>query len=305
VEDLLEEVQPEALDRAREGKTSRARIRSRGQNFSVEIVSAATLARPEQLALNIGIDDMRRDAMYREFLEINSALSAPRRSWAGALELTPSDLAAMSGCFRRFQLTRVIGELEPRRSLVGASGAMRMGSLAHEILETAEELSLPDLERLGVPELRDVFESREWRELERLAPEREVPFLLHLRAAEKECFIRGRMDLVVRGASPRVVDYKYASSGPDDEHTYEVQMAVYSLALMNSLSIDRVQGELWYLKPSLKVSRREYRRDEAERQVTALVARYLQVMNSAEWSKAERPFCDSVGCGFRGRCWDS
>jgi hypothetical protein len=113
------------------------------------------------------------------------------------------------------------------------------------------------------------------------------------------------MDLVVSGASPRVVDYKYASPAPGDENTYEVQMAVYSLAVMKSLGIDRVHGELWYLRPSLKVSRREYKRDEAERLVTSLIARYLQTMTSAEWPKAERRFCDSVGCGFRSRCWDS
>jgi ATP-dependent helicase/nuclease subunit A len=303
VEDLLEEAQPGALDRAREGKPSRARIRSRGQNFSVEIVSAATLARPEQLALNIGIDGVRRDAAHREFLEIDAMLSSPRRSWTGALELTPSDLAALAGCFRRFHLTRVVGEVEPKQSADGASGSMRLGSLAHEILEAGDQLSLQDLERLGVPELRAVFESREWRELDN--PEREVPFLLHIKALERDCFVRGRMDAVVLGYSPRVIDYKYASPAPGAESAYEMQMAVYTLALMKSQSIDRVLGELWYLKPSLKVSRREYRRDETERRVTALVERYLEAMTSAEWLKAERSFCDSIRCGFRGKCWES
>ena len=53
-----------------QGKTTRVRFRSRGQDFSVEMLSAAAFTRPEQLPLNIDIAAVNRETRIAEFQEL-------------------------------------------------------------------------------------------------------------------------------------------------------------------------------------------------------------------------------------------
>ncbi|MCI0348410.1 MAG: PD-(D/E)XK nuclease family protein, partial [Acidobacteriales bacterium] len=127
----------------------------------------------------------------------------------------------------------------------------------------------------------------------------------HLRAGGNDCWVRGRMDAVVAGDPPRVIDYKYATWKDGAETNYEVQMIAYCLALMKSLGSDRAISELWYLKAPMKVVRREYTRAEAEASLAELLTRYSNSIDHDDWPMADRPYCDSVECGFRSQCWHS
>jgi CRISPR/Cas system-associated exonuclease Cas4 (RecB family) len=182
---------------------------------------------------------------------------------------------------------------------------MQLGSLAHSILETGLAPSLDTLKSQGVPDLHAVFASKEWQSLSAAAVERELPFLMHLKLGERDCFIRGRMDAVVAGDPPRVIDYKYSSWSAGVEIAYEIQMTAYSLALMKSARVDRAIAELWYLKSPMKVLRREYTQEEAEQRIGELVGRYMDSLSSGQWPMANRAYCDSVQCGFREKCWAS
>jgi CRISPR/Cas system-associated exonuclease Cas4 (RecB family) len=107
------------------------------------------------------------------------------------------------------------------------------------------------------------------------------------------------------GQVPRVVDYKYASWRLGAEADYEMQMTAYALALMKALRSERALSELWYLKPPLRIIRREYARDEAEDRLKTLLGEYNQAVRNDAWPAAERAYCDKVECGFRERCWSA
>ncbi len=121
--ELFEKVQPGAIDRARTGKTTRVRFRSRGQDFSVEVLSAAAFMRPEQLPLNIDIAAVSRETIYREFQELTRAIDKRPSRRISSVEMTPSDLAGLRGCFRYFQWTRLLGLIEPGTQAAGGPAA--------------------------------------------------------------------------------------------------------------------------------------------------------------------------------------
>ena len=303
---FFEKVQPEAIDRARQGKTSRVRIRSRGQNFSVELLSTAEFTRPEQLPLNIDIETVNRDAVFREFREITRALRETSSRRVSSVEMTPSALAGLHGCFRYFHWTQMLGLTEPRpagSSLSDSTQSMQRGSRAHEILETGLEPSLDALMARDLPDLQAVFESKEWQELSKLDVARELPFIMHILVDGRDCYVRGRMDAVVSGEVPRVIDYKYAKWRGGAEADYDIQLYAYGLAVMKSLATQRAAVELWYLRAPMKVVKRELIRDEAERHITDLFRKYFESLSSGKWPMAERPYCDAVECGFREQCW--
>jgi ATP-dependent helicase/nuclease subunit A len=299
---LFENVQSGAIEKAREGKTSRIRFRGRGQDFSVEMLSALAFTKPEQLPLNIDMAAVHRDAAYRDFEELSKAISQRGLPQCESVELTPSELAELHGCFRYFQWTRLMGLQEPGTKPFAGAPQMQLGSLAHSILETGMRPSLDALTSQGVPDLHAVFDSKEWKSLDVATVERELPFLMHLKVGEKDCFVRGRMDAVVAGDPPRVIDYKYASWRAGSELDYEIQMIAYSLALMKSAGVDRAVAELWYLKSPMKVVRQEYTRAQAEQRISELLRRYMESISGGEWPMAEQTYCDSVQCGFRDRC---
>jgi ATP-dependent exoDNAse (exonuclease V) beta subunit len=301
--DLFERVQPGALDRARQGKTTRVRFRSRGQDFSVEVLSAAEFTRPEQLPLNIDIATVNRETAFREFKEMSDALERRPARPLASIEMTPSDLGALWGCFRYFHWTRLMGINEPGFPLTGNELQLRIGSTVHALLESGRELSVDVLREKGLLDLEPVFQSKEWRALAKADVERELPFIMHVRAGSRNCFIRGRMDAVVSAHPPRVIDYKYALWRSGGEAEYEIQMMAYCLAVMKSSGSDRAVGELWYLKSPMKVLHREYSYDEAERTLSGILERYLQSLSSGTWPAAERSYCDATECGFRERCW--
>jgi CRISPR/Cas system-associated exonuclease Cas4 (RecB family) len=289
VERMLETTQPGAVQKAREG----APVKVRGRGFSVQVVPVSKWNLPEQLAfpaeaIVAGEPDM-------------TPLRLPRP--AAAMEMTPSDLAALNGCFRFFQWTRLMGLAEPGMESNGEPPQMRLGTLAHSLLESGVAPDPETLATAGLSDLAGLFESAEWRRLCSSGAEREMPFIVHVSLQGGGCWVRGRMDAAVPGPVPRVIDYKYARWREGGEANYDIQMTAYCLALMKACETDRAEGELWYLKPPMKIVRREYSRREAERSLKDLIERYVRAIETDCWPPAERAYCDRVECGFREKCW--
>ena len=293
VRDTVEQVQPGAIEKAREGKT----VKVRAKDFTMDIVPASILNVPEQLSLSVGSAMVGGESVVAQFRELKASLGAGEERLS-SVDLTPSDLSALSGCFQYFHLTRVLGIAEPGMEGRGDSSAMRLGTRAHKILE----LGLREAAR-ELPDLEQVFDSPQWRALDTADPERELAFMIHLDVDGRDCWVRGRMDAVVAGDIPRVIDYKYARWREGDEDSYDLQLTAYCVALMKSLGTARAVGELWYLKSPMKIVQREYTLVEAEERLRVLMGRYMQVVESGEWPKAARSYCDREECGFRSRCF--
>jgi ATP-dependent helicase/nuclease subunit A len=289
MEQLFEATQPGAIAKARDGKPQTVKFKG----FTVKVLPASQLNLPEQLAFD-------GDAILVGEPDI-PFVQQPRIQ--AGIDVTPSDLTSLDGCFRYFHWTRIGGLAEPGRENTGGSPAMRLGSIAHKVLETSMSSPSEALVSAGVPDLELVFQSADWRDLTSASPEREMPFIMLLEVDGKDCWIRGRMDVTVIGELPRVIDYKYARWADGAESGYEVQIMAYSLALMKALDTDRAIGELWYLKSPMKIVRREYTRQQAEQRLSALLMKYLKAMDTGEWPTADRSYCDRVECGFRPQCW--
>ena len=289
IEQLFEAAQPGAIARAREGKAQTVKFKG----FSVKVLPASQLNVPEQLAFDgDAILVGEPDIPYVQKPRINVGV-----------DMTPSDLTTLDGCFRYFYWTRISGIAEPGCAPAGSLPQMRLGSIAHKFLESSMPPPPETLTAAGVPDLAAVFQSPDWRNLKAASPERELPFIMHLEVEGKDCWVRGRMDATVMQEVPRVIDYKYASWKDGAEAGYEMQILAYSLALMKALGTDRALGELWYLKAPLKIVRREYSREEAEVRLKELLRKYLSSVGTGVWPMAERSYCDRVECGFRDRCW--
>jgi ATP-dependent helicase/nuclease subunit A len=291
IEQLMNSLQPGAIEKAREG--SKLSIKFKGS--TVRVLPASQLNVPEQLEFTTNAILVGEPRIPRS--------PAPRSG--AAVEMTPSDLTSLSGCFRFFHWTRILGIAEPGCEATGDTPQMRLGSAAHKILESSTPPTRDSLAASGLPDLAAVFESAEWRELAGASPERELPFIMHVDVDGKDCWVRGRMDAAVsmEGAMPRVIDYKYALWREGAEANYEIQMTAYALALMKALGTDRAAAELWYVKSSMKVVRREYTRLEAERTLRGLLSKYMNAVERNLWPAADRAYCDRVECGFRERCW--
>jgi ATP-dependent helicase/nuclease subunit A len=288
-EQLIEAGQKGALEKARDGKPVTVRFKG----FSVKVVPASQLNGPEQLRF-------KTDAMLVG--EPNIPQSTTPRAFP-SIELTPSDLTALDGCFRYFHWTRILGIGEPGRPSTGDTPQMRLGAVAHKLLETGARPPARDLESAGLSDLGAVFECGDWQSLISAKPEREMPFIMYLSVNGKDCWIRGRMDVVVPGDPPRIVDYKYAKWQEGCEADYRVQMTAYSLAVMKALGTSRAVSELWYLKSPMKIAREEYTEPEAGQQLSDLLSRYFTAVATESWPAAERTYCDRVECGFRAQCW--
>jgi len=291
MEQLFATVQTGAIERARDGKPLTVKFKG----FAVKILPASQLNIPEQLAFTAG-------TMLVGETDIPCGARAPLPS---SVEMTPSDLTALGGCFRYFHWTRTLGWPEPGAEPTGRSSQMRLGSLAHKFLESAATPGSEALASAGIPDLDFVFQSAEWRDLSSASPERELPFLMHLEAGAKDCWIRGRMDAVVVADVPKVIDYKYAAWQEGAESDYEVQLTAYSLALMKALSAGRAIAELWYLKSPMKIVRHEYTFEDAENRLRELLLKYVKATETNDWAPAERSYCDHVECGFRKKCWSA
>jgi ATP-dependent helicase/nuclease subunit A len=289
INQVFEDIQPGAIEKARDGKAQTIKFKG----FSVKVLPASQLNVPEQLAFST--DTIRVG-------EPNIPVAAKLRMYP-ALDMTPSDLGVLDGCFRFFHWTRISGISEPGREPSGDTPQMKLGSIAHKFLESAVKPSADVLAAAALPDLATVFDSREWQDLTAAFPERELPFIMYLSVDGKDCWVRGRIDAAVASEVPRVIDYKYATWRESAESVYDIQMTAYALALMKALNVDQAISELWYLKSPMKVVRRQYRRESAEARLTALFSRYLAAVDSNEWPAAERAHCDQVECGFRQRCW--
>jgi hypothetical protein len=289
----LEKLGPGALEKAREGKEQTVKFKG----STVKVVPASQWNIPEQLEFTANAILVGEPSVPR--------IPAPRL--APALEMTPSDLATLNGCFRFFQWTRILGIAEPGHEPTGDTPQMRLGSIAHKMLERADPPAADTLEAHGVPDLGAVFQCREWRELAAALPERELPFIMHVGVAGKDCWVRGRMDAAVgsdeNGRMPRVIDYKYAVWREGGETAYDMQMTAYALALMKAMDTGRAVAELWYLKSPMKIVRREYTLADAEEKLRGLLSKYVAAVEQNDWPAAERAYCDRIECGFRQRCW--
>jgi ATP-dependent helicase/nuclease subunit A len=289
IEQVFEQSDPGVIERARDGKPASVKFKG----FSVKVVPASRLNVPEQLAFSAGGILVAEPDI--------PLVRAPRA--ISAVELTPSELSSLSGCFRFFHWTRILGIAEPGTEPTGDTPQMRLGSAAHRLLEIGIAPSVASLRDAGLPDLAMVFDSPEWRDLASASPERELPFMMHFDVDAKDCWVRGRMDAVVPGDVPRVIDYKYALWREGAETAYDIQMTAYALALMKAVGTDRAIAELWYLKSPMNIIRREHAFLEAEQRLRDLVSRYLASVETDQWPGADRPYCDRVECGFRGRCW--
>jgi ATP-dependent helicase/nuclease subunit A len=288
---VFENAAPGAIEKARAGQVQTVKFKG----FSVKVLPASQLTVPEQLAFTTeSILVAEPDIPHVPPLRIVSHL-----------EITPSDLALLKGCFRFFHWTRVLGLAEPGRAdFSGDTAAMKLGSIAHKFLEAGLRPDARVLDAAGIPDLMPVFDGSDWHNLEAAMPERELPFLLRQEIRGYDCWIRGRMDAAVASDPPRVVDYKYASWHEGAELDYEIQMTVYALALMKALDTSTAVSELWYLKVPMKIVRCEHTLENAERKVRELLLSYLNALNQDEWPMADRAYCDKVKCGFRERCWN-
>jgi CRISPR/Cas system-associated exonuclease Cas4 (RecB family) len=292
MERLFENAQPGAIEKARGGKAQNVKFKG----FSVKVLPASQLNLPEQLAFTAGAI-----LVGDPYIPL---IPTPRT--VAALDMTPTDLTALGGCFRRYHWTRILGISEPGRQSTGDGLQMRLGSIAHQMLETGIAPAAGELAAAGLPDLALVFRSKDWQDLTSASPERELPFIMHVDVDGKDCWIRGRMDAAIGAGEtgvPRVIDYKYAVWREGAETYYEMQMTAYSLALMKAAGADRAVGELWYLKAPMKIVRHEYTRQEAEGKLRGLLSRYLGALDRGEWPAAERVYCDRVECGFREKCW--
>jgi ATP-dependent helicase/nuclease subunit A len=301
MEKLFESAQPGALGKARDGKQQFVDFTrsaspigpSLNQGFSIKVLPASQLNVPEQLSFS-------GDAVLVGEPEF-PAVRQPRVQ--AGVDMTPSDLTTLDGCFRYFHSTRILGLVEPGHEPPDDSAQMRLGSIAHKLLQNSMSPDHDELVSAGVPDLELVFQSADWRNLASAMPEREMPFMIHLAIDGQDCWVRGRMDATVTGGVPRVIDYKYVTWRRGAESRYDMQMMVYSLALMKALDTDRAIGELWYVRSPMKIVRREYMRLEAEDRLTALLKKYIAALDSDEWPRADRSYCDQVECGFRSQCW--
>jgi CRISPR/Cas system-associated exonuclease Cas4 (RecB family) len=291
MERLFENAQPGAIEQARDGKPHSVKFKG----FSVKVLPASRLNVPEQLAFTADTILIGEPEIPR----------IPPPHIVPALDLTPSDLTVLGGCLRRFHWTRALGQPEPGRQSAGDAPHMRMGSIAHQMLETGTASSA-ELEAAGLQDLAAVFESPEWQEVSSISHERELPFIMYLCVEGKDCWIRGRMDVAIGSdvtGVPRVIDYKYGLWREGGEANYEMQMTACSLALMKASGTDRAIGELWYLKTPMKIVRREYTILEAEENLRLLLSKYLAAIECGEWPAADRAYCDRIECGFRQKCW--
>src|SRR5262249_41166148 len=118
-EKLFDTLQPGAIEKARDGKTQTVRFKG----VAIKVLPASQLNIPEQLefttsAILVGEPEIQR-------------IPAPRI--APSLEMTPSDLGSLDGCFRFFHWTRILGMAEPGFEPTGDTPQMRLGSLAHKM----------------------------------------------------------------------------------------------------------------------------------------------------------------------------
>jgi len=298
VQQVLESVQPGAIDQSREGR----RVKVRAKEFVVEVVPASILNVPEQLSLTADAAMVGGESVTAQLREMKHAITS-RKSEPANLDLTASHLSALGECLRYFQITRIQGETEPGLDPAGSSPQMRLGSTAHKLLELGIRPSDSELASQDLTELSGVFDSAEWQALQSADPERELPFMMHIRVDGRDCWVHGRMDALVPGDPVRVIDYKYAGRREASEGGYDIQLTAYCLAAMKSLNVNRCTGELWYLKPSLNIVQREYSLSECEEHLQSLLSRYLRSLANDDWPLADRSYCDRVECGFRSRCW--
>jgi ATP-dependent helicase/nuclease subunit A len=253
----------------------------------------------------------------------------PRRPAHHSLPIAPTALADFAHCPRRFELVHVLGLPEHARGGRGetdlSSGpldARARGTLAHLVLERLpiEAFLTPEnaqavsstLANAGVPESHPqhtTIAARARRFLETTyarsigerggTVHREVAFVVPI----DRVLLRGSMDLVVtwRDAGLDVIDYKSARSG--NTESYALQLDIYSLAAGAYFpNATTVRAGLSFLgggsgEPVWRAP---------DPSATARIAKLGDALMEARWSdhfpRVEIERCESIHCGFIGRC---
>lgn len=254
-----------------------------------------------------------------------------RPSWR-SLPIAPTALADFEHCARRFELVHLLGLPEHARGTrsketeAGALDARAQGTLAHEVLERLpiEAFHTPDpsaiarvLDNLSVPAEHPQHAAIAARVLRFVGTtyaksiayariEREVAFVLPVEDAEgRAVTLRGSMDLVVEwpDGAVDVVDYKSARSG--DPEGYAFQLDVYALAARQRYPEARkLRVGLSFLGAG--TGEPVWRPIAPSDEVNARIARLGAELIAARWRDAfprvviEK--CESLHCGFIGRC---
>jgi RecB family exonuclease len=257
------------------------------------------------------------------------------------LPIAPTALADFEHCHRRFELVHLLGLPEyargRRASRPDASGdagldARAQGTLAHAVLEhlpVETFLSRGDddvaaavaraLEAAGVPEAHPQHVAIAGRALRFLKTKysrsvaeagatitREVSFVLSIEdQSARAVTLRGSMDLVVAwpDGSVDVVDYKSARAG--DTASYAFQLDVYALAARACFpEATRLRAGLAFLGAGTgePVWHRTPPEDELRRRISKLGADLVHARWSGEFPRVALERCESIHCGFIGRC---
>src|SRR5262249_36047987 len=147
-----------AIAKARDGKPVTIRLKG----FTVKVVPASQLNGPEQLRFNA------QSILVGE--PVIPLVVTPRV--ISSIELTPSDLTSLGGCFLYFHWTLIRGIGEPVQLSTGNTPQMQLGSVALKVLEIGLPSATEKLAAMGLQDLGAVFESSEWRSLVSAVPER-------------------------------------------------------------------------------------------------------------------------------------
>lgn len=261
--------------------------------------------------------------------------AGPRRALEPAwrsVPIAPTALADFDHCPRRFELVHLLGLPEHARGARSKEGepgvldARAQGTIAHTVLERLpiEAFHTPDpgavtriLASLGVPAdhpqepaiaarvLRFVGTAYA-RSTANARIEREVAFVLPILDPEgRAVTLRGSMDLVViwPDGAVDVIDYKSARSG--DPESYAFQLDIYALAASDRYpEAPRLRVGLSFLGAGAgePVWRPLTPGELVRSRVGALGAKLIAARWRDSFPRVEIARCESIHCGFIGRC---
>jgi ATP-dependent helicase/nuclease subunit A len=254
-----------------------------------------------------------------------------------SLPLAPTALADFAHCRRRFELVHVLGLPEHARRRAGAAttgdsgglDARAEGTIAHAVLEKlplgsfvsadAGEMAVhAALLREGVPEehprhraiagrVMRFLSGRYARDIGDRGAEvrREVVFVLPVESDGRVLLLRGSIDLLVvwPDRSVDVIDYKSARAAAAD--AYGLQLEVYALAARAIADgATRLRAGLVFLGGSSGEPAWRDLRDERDirRDLAALANNLVAARWSGDFPRVELSRCESIHCGFIGRC---
>lgn len=244
--------------------------------------------------------------------------------------VTPTALDDFCRCPRQYELRETLGLAGRTPLALEQPEALRMGIVAHAVLERL--LGMP-----GVARTREAMAALVRRfaagamltaqQLDELAQDialyvadqrardggtaarvlgREIPFFLRVAGDDVVVFVEGRIDLLIDDGKRLLVrDYKYAraaEAGPD----YRVQLECYGLAVAEAYPGRPVAAEIIYLRGGPRAVEIDLPRPAEIRQRLLEGGRaMLGARASGEYPKKPTvpSECLRLGCGYVERCW--